>query len=167
VFYELGQKYLTDATKEGTADARTAALIRLHARAVRTATEVLRLLESGLSDGALARCRSLHEMAVVALILSKNGPEVSEQYLLHGVYHAQRTMGKLQEHAAALGWEPVTAEEMREIDKRVAELEARFGEQFVKKEYGWAMGPLNKKRDIRFADLEKAVQLEKFRPFYS
>jgi hypothetical protein len=168
VFYEFGRGYILDALRDGSADRRTEALGRLHARAVRTANEVLRLLESGLADGALARCRSLHELAVVALVLSKHGPEISERYLLHEAYHLRRIMRSLQEHAAALGWDPPADEELEAIDARVVELETRFGEPYTKQEYGWAAGVIAKKKGaLGFRDLEKAVNLEKFRPFFS
>ena len=43
-------------------------LTRLHARACQVASEVLTLIKSGYPDGAHARWRSLHEIAVVSIL---------------------------------------------------------------------------------------------------
>ena len=59
------------------------ALTRLHARACQVASEVLVLLKNGFADGAHARWRSLHEIAVVASFIKAHGNEVAERYLLH------------------------------------------------------------------------------------
>src|SRR5579885_642402 len=58
-------------------------LIRISARACKTGREILALLEKGYADGAFARWRTLHELAVTALFIQRNGDEVAEQYLLH------------------------------------------------------------------------------------
>ena len=49
------------------------ALTRLHARACQVASEVLVLLREGYADGAMARWRTLHELAVVAMYLQSRG----------------------------------------------------------------------------------------------
>lgn len=48
-------------------------LTGLHARAVRTAAEVHAMLSGGFPLGALARCRTLHELAVTSIIIADFG----------------------------------------------------------------------------------------------
>jgi hypothetical protein len=55
------------------------AVCGLHARAVLVAREILCLLEGGFADGALARWRSLHEIAVVSAFLSERDNELAER----------------------------------------------------------------------------------------
>lgn len=71
VSYEAGEafnaKHQTTAGEEN--DLVFAALVRLHARACRIAEEVLRLLKGGYGQGAHARWRALHEVAVITAFL--------------------------------------------------------------------------------------------------
>ena len=55
------------------------ALSRLLARACRIAEEVLVLLKAGYGQGALARWRALHEVAVVADLIAENGEDCAER----------------------------------------------------------------------------------------
>lgn len=64
------------------------ALTGLHARACRVAVEIHHLLAGGFPMGALARCRTLHEIAVTMMILADFGcmdehPDLAERFLLH------------------------------------------------------------------------------------
>ncbi len=51
------------------------ALIGLYARACRIAREVHQLLSGGFSFGALARSRTLHELAVITIVIADYGRE--------------------------------------------------------------------------------------------
>lgn len=64
-------------------DHKHGALVRLHGKAVMTAREVMILLRSGYSSGALARWRTLHEVWVVSLLLLEGDDELSRRYLHH------------------------------------------------------------------------------------
>ena len=48
-------------------------LWRLHARSCQITMEILALLKSGFADGAHARWRTLHEIAVTALFIKQQG----------------------------------------------------------------------------------------------
>jgi hypothetical protein len=169
-YYEFGRDQVLEklADAEVTRDAKFRALSELHARSVRTANEVLRLLERGLADGALARWRTLHEIAVVTSLLSRHGPDLSERYLIHGNVRAWHAMKAYQRHYEALGYEPVSSDEMQSAKREVRELRERFGDQFVYSDYGWAAGVVlsNLRRGPFFADLERHAELEKFRPIF-
>ena len=55
-------------------------LTRLHARACQVAAEILTLLRDGFADGAMARWRTLHEIAVVAMFVRERGDGMAERY---------------------------------------------------------------------------------------
>lgn len=65
-------------------------LTRLHARACQIAQEVIVLLSAGLADGAMARWRTLHEVATAALLISENGEALAERYARHDVIESRR-----------------------------------------------------------------------------
>ncbi|WP_337171405.1 DUF5677 domain-containing protein [Gemmatimonas aurantiaca] len=140
------------------------ALHRLHARACRVCGEILALLESGYPDGAHARWRTLHEIAVVAMFLRQSESDVAERYLLHDAVGASRAAHQFEEHVAALGWDPVPPNELAELRSRHDELIARFGKSFGG-DYGWACAALDKER-VTLADIEAHLDLKRWRPFY-
>ena len=52
-------------------------LIRL-VRACQVTDEIICLLENGFADGAMARWRTLHEIAVVAVVISQHGENLCD-----------------------------------------------------------------------------------------
>ncbi|MCB0827103.1 MAG: hypothetical protein KDC26_13040, partial [Armatimonadetes bacterium] len=140
------------------------ALTRLHARACQIASEVLVLLKSGFADGAHARWRSLHEIAVVASFIKTHGNEVAEKYLLHDKIESYRSAVLYQKHHEALGEEPIPQDEYNSIEAEREKLIARFGSQY-KNSYGWASSTLNKDNP-NFSDLEENSELDHIRPYY-
>jgi hypothetical protein len=72
------------------------ALIGLYARACRIARGVHHLLSGGFPFGALARSRTLHELAVITIVLADYGREeehadLAERFLRHAMVAATRT----------------------------------------------------------------------------
>jgi len=117
-------------------------LTQLHARACRTAFEVHQMLSGGYPMGALARCRTLHELAVTAAVLSENGrtpihADIGERYLAHDAVLNWRDALEFQKHAKRLGEDPFTDDEMTEMKSRRDAVVARFGAGFADS-YGWA-----------------------------
>lgn len=140
------------------------ALTRLHARACQIASEVLVLLKSGFADGAHARWRSLHEIAVVASFIKTHGNEIAERYLLHDNIESYKAATLYQKYYQALGDEPITQEEYDSIKAVRDKLVARFGKSY-KNNYGWASSMLNKD-DPSFSDIEENSGLDHLRPYY-
>lgn len=64
-----GKQYLFTALKE------------IHGRACQQYDEIVCLLENGFPDGALARWRSLYELAVIAHFIMENGEETAESFV--------------------------------------------------------------------------------------
>lgn len=143
---------------------RVIALTSLHARACQVAQEVLVLLKSGFADGAHARWRSLHEIAVVTCVLAQEDEGLSERYLLHHNIDAFHAMLQYQKFAARLRQSPYGEEEMTSAQIVYDELVHRFGKSFSGPQ-GWASALLNKARP-KIADLEKRADLDHLRPYY-
>lgn len=139
-------------------------LTRLHARACQITSEILVLLKSGFADGAHARWRSLHEIAVTGSFIKKYGNEVAERYLLHDNIESFKAATLYQKHYQALGDEPIPQEEYDSIKAVRDKLIARFGTPY-EKNYGWASSVLNKK-DPAFSEIEENSGFDHLRPYY-
>jgi len=159
---EFNHEFSNDKTEVG--NYVLEALTRLHARACQIAAEVLVLLKSGLADGAHARWRSLHEVAVVASFIKTHGNEVAERYLLHDNIESYKAATLYQKHYQALGDKPIAQEEYESIKAVREKLIARFGNSY-KNSYGWASSALNKD-DPNFSDIEENSGLDHLRPYY-
>src|SRR6266508_3823993 len=142
------------------------ALTRLHARACTTALEVFALLESGYQVGAHARWRTLHELAVVANVLVEAGQDndLAERFLLHERVEDARDAPIYQQHAPALGYEPLPKDDMRRLQEIRAALVGRFGAEFTKPN-GWA-ATLFAGRAPTFSQLEERANMAHMRPWY-
>ena len=148
----LSKGYLIEATT------------RLHARACQVSSEVLALLKGGYADGAHARWRCLHEIAVVLFFLASGEDETAERYLLHEAIESHKAALSYQEHCDCLGYKPMTKSEIAQLEQNRDGLIKRFGKDF-KGNYGWAAVALGKKSP-GFKDIEDAVKMSHMRPFY-
>ena len=139
-------------------------ITRLHARSCQIASEVIKLLKGGFADGAQARWRSLHEVVAVALFIQQHGNDVAERYLLHDAVESLRAAMQYQKYCKAIGYKPLSKAKVNKIQKNYDLALRRFGRSFGSP-YGWAAEALSIKSPT-FADIEKKVGLEKFRPYY-
>jgi hypothetical protein len=139
-------------------------LVTLHARALLVANEILWLLRGGFADGALARWRTLHEIAVIAHFLAQSERETSERYLLSFHIQAHRAICQYQEYADRAGLEPFPQEEVEQARQMRDEVVARYGPS-IKHEYGWAARALGK-ANPSLHDIERSVSLDHWRPRY-
>ncbi|MFQ5853214.1 MAG: DUF5677 domain-containing protein [Candidatus Binatia bacterium] len=139
-------------------------LTRLHARGCQIASEIMALLRSGHADGAHARWRSLHEVAVVGFLIKSASNETAEKYLLHEAIESYKAAKLYQQHCQTLGYEPLSEEEFKKIEANYQFLIARFGLSY-RNEYGWAASLLGR-QDPTLKDLEQHVGLAHLRPFY-
>lgn len=146
------------------------ALTGLHARACRTAFEVHHLLSGGFPMGALARCRTLHELAVTAGVIQHYGrqPEhvdLAERYILHDQVVNWKDALEFQKHCEETGYEPFCEEEMAEFKARRDAVIAKFGTSF-NEQHGWAAGLIDGKSRIDIRDLEELANLSHLRDYY-
>lgn len=139
-------------------------LFRLHARACQVAQEIVALLRGGFADGAHARWRTLHELAVTAFFNSQHGESTAERYVLHERIETYKAAEQYQKYCQRLGYAPLSKREFAANEKRKDQLIKRFGKPFGT-DYGWAADVLNNPRPT-FRDIEERVQLDHLRPFY-
>jgi hypothetical protein len=140
------------------------AVCGLHARAVLVAREILCLLEGGFADGALARWRSLHEIAVVSAFLSERDNQLAERFLLSREAQACKAILEYQTKVPRTGLDPFTDEEIQRAIGVRDELVQRYGAA-IQRDYGWAGEALANKSPT-FRDVEEAVGLDHLRPYF-
>jgi len=143
---------------------RVEVLTRLHARGCQVVEEILALLSTGLADGAMARWRTLHEVTVVALFISKHGEGLSERYFLHQYVESKKAATKYAVCYERLGHDALAPEEAKLIDERYDAVIARYGADF-RTDYGWASEALGN-RNPNFDALEASVGLDHWRAHY-
>jgi len=149
------------------------AQIGLQARACRVALEVFTLLRSGLGAGALARARTLHEIAAISAILAKYGapsgkhPDLAERYLDHANVITWMDAAEYQEVAPKLGFEPFSDDEMAAMRADFENVVDRYGEPFGKAN-GWAACLTESgKAPNGFKALEVMAGADHMRAYYS
>jgi hypothetical protein len=146
-------------------DFKFEALVRLHARACLTASEVRALLVSGHATGAHTRWRTLHELAVVAFVIKDHEQEVAEKYLLHEVIDSAKAADEYERYYVRLSDEPPDHNELARVRGARDRLLQRYGQQF-RNRYGWAAGILGKNQNPNLRQLEESVELDHMRPYY-
>lgn len=162
----MGSDFNDELRKEAdlSNDVTFQALTRLHGRACQVANEILALLRSGYADGAHARWRTLHEISVTACLIGDHGQELAERYLLHEPIQQYKTARQYVEYCDRLDLEPITEEELSELQQIHDKLVCKFGRPF-KNDYGWAASVIGKDRPS-FRDIEAKVELDHMRPYY-
>lgn len=140
------------------------ALIKIHARALQISNEILVLLKSGYADGANARWRSLHELAVISLFLSKECDEIAKRYLEHAAVKSFKEAEDYRACYKILGCSPMKRSDFNRIKKTKEELCNKYNDNFGS-EYGWIPSSLLKNRTFRA--LEKHVKRDNLHPFYN
>lgn len=155
------QEFLRHPKYKG--DVLLGVLMRLHARACRVTGEVVALLINGYPDGAMSRWRTLHEMAVTALVLRKYERAAAEDYIRHALVESVKGMERYQQTASAMGREPYSTEELEKARELRNKILLAYGENF-KGRNGWAQRYIGANS---FAKLQSAVGLEKWDNDYS
>jgi len=165
-FLEFGEMYYKDGldADEPPTPALFKALSELHARGCRVGGEIVRLMRAGFADGAHARWRTLHEIAVVAQFLAKHGNAMAERYLLHDAVRACRAAERYAQHSATLGFEAIPIAELQELQSRRDDLIARYGKPFGT-DFGWAAEQVQQ-GNPGLAHLETDIDLAHWRPFF-
>jgi hypothetical protein len=139
-------------------------VVQMHARACQIAGEVLVLLRSGFADGAHARWRTMHELAVTASFLKEQGVEAARMYVRHRTVEAYRAALQYQVSCRHLHFPRIPAAQMKRQQSAYDALRAEMGKDFCTP-YGWAGQILGKPRPS-FADIEAKAELDHLRPFY-
>lgn len=139
-------------------------LLRLHARAHRTANEILALMQAGYGTGALARWRSMHETVVVLAYAREQGPRIIQYMKDHEAVSSYKSMLAYQLYCERLGQEPFSAREVRLAKAKYERRLRKYGDHF-KSDYGWAWAASGH-RINHFRDLEEHVGRDYLNPYY-
>lgn len=160
-------KFKLAKTTDRTNDYKRAALIRIHARAIHIANEILVLLKAGYADGANARWRSLHELAIISFFLSKENNDISKRYLDYAYVRAYKEAKNYRIHYKKLGYKALDPRIIKKMKKRVDSLDKKYGDDFgnVSKDYYWIPKSILKNRN--FTELENHVKVNHLHPFYN
>ena len=163
---ESGEEHTNKIRKvtDNTNDFKHEALIKIHARALQISNEILILLKSGYADGANARWRSLHELAVISFFLLHNNNDVAKRYLEHAIIKTFKEAKDYRAYYKKLGYSPIEIKKYNKIKKEKEEICKKYNDEF-QIDYGWIPSSLLKNRNFRA--LEKLVKLDKLRPFYN
>jgi hypothetical protein len=153
-----------ESLKKGKRKQLRAILIRLLVRGCQVTDEIICLLENGFADGAMARWRTLHEIAVVAAVISQYGDAIAKRYLDHQAVESKRALDKYSACYKDLGYKPLRAREQKKILKSYDRAIRKYGPAF-KTDYGWAALHLNSPKPS-FAALEKAAGRAEMRSYY-
>lgn len=127
----------------------------LRNRSVQVAWEVRALAGAGFADGAYARWRTLHELAVVSEFLKQNGEDVAVRYLDHAAIKSRKIIRECNECCGRLRYQPIPQSKIDEAEERKNELLEKYGNNF-KNEWGWAAEACGKANPT-FFDLRKHV----------
>lgn len=153
-------------TTNSTDNFKESALIKLHARALQISNEILVLLKSGYADGANARWRSLHELAVISFFLLNNNNDVSRRYLEHEIIKNFKELKDYKAYYKKLGYLPIGRKEFNKIKSEKERLCSIYDDNF-QSDYGWIPSSILSKSNRDFRTLEKYVKLDRLRPFYN
>jgi hypothetical protein len=139
-------------------------LIELHARSCQVLYEVITLIEGGFADGAMARARTLHEIAVTAMFLQQGPEELTRRYLDHDVVESWKAVQKHVKYQGRIAEKPPSQRAQQTLKARYDLVVAKYKKPF-KEQYGWAAAALDKDRPS-FADIELATKVDHLRPYY-
>lgn len=122
--------------------------------------EIIVLIKAGYADGAFARWRSLHELAVTAQYVAKSGETEANLYLASFAFQARRALRQTIELS---GIEQVPDSEKSEADAHCETAQILIGRKIANDRDGeWPkIAGFNS-----FYDLEKSLKLDLFRPVY-
>ena len=152
------------AASSATGDQLNKLMVRFLTRACQVTAEIICLLENGFADGAMARWRTLHEIGVVAAVISKHGKDIAERYVAHQAVESKKAMEKYLACYQKLGYKPVGARTVKKVDKAYNAALALYGDPF-KGDYGWAAHHLKNKRPT-FLNLEAEAGYAEMRAPY-
>jgi len=139
-------------------------LVRLHARACQVADEILCLMENGFADGAMARWRTLHELAVVTILIGEGDEDLAERYILHDAIEVKRQADEFDTTQISLGAAPIGKRQRAAIERQYRAVVERYGASFAFP-YGWAAQHLGHKKPT-FKELQIAADHAAMNSFY-
>ena len=163
---EIGEEVQENSAKFITIDNKylLEVLLRLHARGIQISKEILVLFRNGYADGSFARWRTLYEISIVSLFISKHGNIIAKQYIDYASVETFSELNTFQAKNQKLKFGKISKSEVNRQEKLINELENKYSKDFVKK-YGWTYNILEKGKRT-FEGIEENVENDHLRPFY-
>lgn len=158
---EILHKYLEDAPEDDAYATLFTALAGLSGRGLLAFSEVSWLLRGGYPHGAFTRVRSLHELFIVAAILSEYGlpesehPDLVDRYLLHHEVFMNGAARDLIATDVPGITDTLNDDVLDVLDARRKELIATYGKKFSTT-WGWA-APLFPNETPSFMGLNRLI----------
>jgi hypothetical protein len=142
-------------------------MMRLHIRACQVMMEIIVLLENGFADGAMARWRTLHEIATVAAFIQEHGPDTAKRYVMYQIVESKKALMAYQNCHHELGFKAPSKRVIAKVTKQHEKVLKEYGKPFGE-ENGWTANILSKsERDhITFERIENAVSMKEMRATY-
>jgi hypothetical protein len=139
-------------------------MVRLHTRACQITDEIICLMSNGFADGAMARWRTIHELSVIATLISGGDEELAQRYILHDSVEVKRQADNFDTTHMELGFLPIKKNERKRIEDKYKAAIDNFGQEFGHP-YGWAAKHLKLKKPT-FKDLEAAAERSAMSSYY-
>ncbi len=134
----------------------------------RMADQIGTMLQHGHMDAALRLWRSLYEHSLILLIFLKHydDRDLYDRFYDHQYRGKQKRTRSFGKNYEALKWKPLEESILDDLDKKIEEINDRYGKEFLDNEYGWACSLLPDKKKVTLREIEEHVGLNRFRPFY-
>lgn len=128
-------------------------IMRIHVRACQTVSAIGILLKSGYARDALARQRTLHELAVTASFIKEHGSETAKRYWEHNVIESCKIVKEHERYCERLGQTPYEPAYIEQLHLRKAAFIDKYGKIFDD-QYGWAAHALGKEKGrVQFREI--------------
>lgn len=138
---------------------------KLHGKSVVVSKEILTLLQSGYSDAAISRWRTLHEISVILNLITdtlQNNTNLAKELAIRFYKRSIVEEFKIEKIDSKR-----SLEEFIGLKAQVDEIKKSYGEKFIYEEYEWARPVLPKiKGRIYFSNLEKKTRSTKLTSYY-
>lgn len=164
---DFGRRF--DSDDQNNADVVFYVLQRLHVRGCQVSAEILNLLRGGFADGAHARWRTLHELAVIARFIANHDNEVAEKYLDHSAIVEYQRALQFRKHSEDLSYAPMSEDDFALIQSNYEAVKEKYKSEFknadwFRNDYWWASSVLNKQHP-NFFMIEENVGSSFMQPF--
>lgn len=143
-------------------------LLKLYSKAITLSKEILLLLKSGYSDGAMSRWRSLHECNIYFSILSLN---YNDQKFTENIVCKYLDYSKIEKYQEIMKYQKIdkkfkiNSDDYKMIKSDYCDVLKQYGDEFSKP-YSWAKELFPSKGRIYFSDLEKMAGIDHLSIYY-
>lgn len=142
------------------------ALMAIHTRCLQICYEIEELIKLGFIDAANSRWRSLYELTVISLFLSKQNDTISDRYINHGFMKSYKEIQLYKKNYRKLKLPPLGRKVYSSAKKKYDDLINKYGNDY-KYSNGFEWIPSSILKNKNFSGLEEYEKLTINRGFYS